>query len=501
MALMNDSEREWETREFKERWDERALETAAAFANTKGGTISVGIRDDGTAIGFNASDVKVRQITDQIVNVLGILPNPEWRLVGERRVLDVRVSRAGGLVCCKGRYLGRVGSTNRDLSLDEMSRIVLERSGQTWDAGLLSEGSSVTDIDQDEFGRFLEQARPRLPQIGRAETSERVLLNLDLMDSQRLRRGGVLLFGTRGQLFPAARVHLGRFLPGQILGDQTVEGNLFEQLRAVLGWLRLWLRSSLSLSLSGSVAGSSIIGSTTGVPDRYIVGAAPLGASAPGAGGVGVAGGVNPQPEGIEALQRRDEWEYPFDALREAIINALIHRDYGTPGQVEVRAYEDRLEIWNPGSLPAGLVPADLEREGHASRPRNPRLAQAFYYAGLVEKWGTGTTRMIAACQEQGLPGPEFSEDSGGFRVTFRKDPYTRERLRSLGLNERQVQAMLFVKQNGDITNVHFQTLSHASDRTAARDLRELVARGLLRKLGTTGRATRYVLAIGQNTP
>jgi len=91
--------------------------------------------------------------------------------------------------------------------------------------------------------------------------------------------------------------------------------------------------------------------------------------------------------------------------------------------------------------------------EGHTSRPRNPSLAQVLFYAGLVERWGSGTTNMIRACREQALPEPEFSEHTGGFVVTFSKDSYTAERLRTVGLNERQVQGVLLLKRTGRITN------------------------------------------------
>jgi len=174
------------------------------------------------------------------------------------------------------------------------------------------------------------------------------------------------------------------------------------------------------------------------------------------------------------------------------VVNALIHRDYTYPADIQIRLEEDRLEVWSPGELPSPLTPEQLYQP-HSSVLRNPLLAQAFYFAGVIERWGTGTTRIVRLCREQGLPEPEFANWQGGFRVTFLKDPYTPERLRKLGLNERQIRAVLYVKEHGEISNRDYRSLTGVSDETARQDLLALVKRKVLRVKGK-GRATRYVL-------
>jgi len=96
----------------------------------------------------------------------------------------------------------------------------------------------------------------------------------------------------------------------------------------------------------------------------------------------------------LEGFQRREVWEYPLEALREAVANALIHRDYTYPADIQIRIEEDHLEVWSPGELPPPLTPEALYRP-HPSVLRNPLIAQAFYFAGIIERWGTGTTRII----------------------------------------------------------------------------------------------------------
>ena len=192
--------------------------------------------------------------------------------------------------------------------------------------------------------------------------------------------------------------------------------------------------------------------------------------------------------------QRDVIWEFPLEAIREAMVNAICHRDYASPINIQVRLYDDRLEVWNPGGLPAPLTPADLLRE-HDSIPRNRRVAEAFFYVGLIERWGTGTTRMADALRVAGLAEPEFDVGAPGrFRVILRKDPFTEERLRELGLNERQMRAVTYVREKGKSTNLAYQQAFSVSKRTASNELRNLVDRGVLVRQGTTGKGTYYIL-------
>ena len=117
-----------------------------------------------------------------------------------------------------------------------------------------------------------------------------------------------------------------------------------------------------------------------------------------------------------------------------------------------------------------------------------------FYFAGLIERWGSGTKRMIDLCRAQELLEPEFREEGAGFAVIFYKDIYTEENLRKMGLNERQIKAVMYVKEKGKIANKEYQETSITTKKTASRDLAGLVSIGLFKKQGTTGKGTFYVL-------
>ena len=197
------------------------------------------------------------------------------------------------------------------------------------------------------------------------------------------------------------------------------------------------------------------------------------------------------RPISYKGLERQEPLEYPEPALREAILNAIIHKDYSSTW-VFLRVYDDKMELWNPGRLP-GELPIEKLKSRHSSYPRNPHIAEVFFKAGYIEAWGRGTTNMINECLASGLPEPVLEEDQGGLRVTFRKDIYTEANLINLDLNERQIKAVLMAKENGYITNLQYQKEFGVTDRTALRDLNNLVERRFFYSSGST-RDRRYHL-------
>jgi predicted HTH transcriptional regulator len=186
-------------------------------------------------------------------------------------------------------------------------------------------------------------------------------------------------------------------------------------------------------------------------------------------------------------------YELPPDAVGEAIVNAIAHRDYNSNGSVEVRLFADRLEVWNPGVLPGTLTTESL-RDDHPSIPQNPLLAESLYLARYIEKAGSGTQAMISLCRDAGLPEPNFEIRQGSFVVTLWRDWLTDDVLDSLGLNDRQLSAVTHVKTVGQITNSDYQQIAGVTPKTATRDLKVLVEKGVLARLGEK-KGTHYVLA------
>ena len=142
--------------------------------------------------------------------------------------------------------------------------------------------------------------------------------------------------------------------------------------------------------------------------------------------------------------------------------------------------------IWNYGKLPDNWTVEDLLNK-HSSQPHNPDIATAFFRSGYVESWGRGIDKMKSLCLEAKIPAPQISCDGNDFWTVFRKNIYNKEDLTNLGLNERQIKAVLYAKEKGKITNSEYQTINSVSKRTATNDLTELVSKSLLKKIGTSG--------------
>jgi ATP-dependent DNA helicase RecG len=452
---MSEDRREWldrllaegesETTEFKESLDREALETIAAFANTKGGTLLIGIHDDGTVRGITLGKETLREWANHIAQATHLHPRIGSLAYEGKTIAIIEVPESQlKPVPCRGRYFKRVAKSNRQMTDDDLTRAVLEKVGMTWDQ-VVEPRATLNDLDPAQLGRFrrLCNLKGRRP-IPEGEEDTTALEKLGLLRDGQLTHAAVLLFGKEAQRFyPSAFVKIGRFRsPTLIVDDREIYGTLFEQVDGAMGYFREHLQTRFEFR---------------GEPAREVI------------------------------------WEYPLEALREAIINAVCHRDYLEVPHIQVRWYDEHLSFFNPGGLPPPLRLEELKRE-HPSVPRNRLIAEMFFYVGWIERWGRGIQKMLDECAAAGLPEPDFEERTGGLWVTFRKDILTEEHLRSLGLNERQVRVVLYVKEKRRITNAEYQQLCTVSKRTASDGLSELEAKGLLERVGTTGKGTYYRL-------
>jgi ATP-dependent DNA helicase RecG len=179
-------------------------------------------------------------------------------------------------------------------------------------------------------------------------------------------------------------------------------------------------------------------------------------------------------------------------AQREMLLNALVHRNY-MGSFIQLRVYDDKINIWNDGGLPEGISLKSLKHT-HSSKPRNPLIADVCFKGGLIDTWGRGTIKIIETCKEAGLPEPALTERDGGFLVTLFKDRFTEEELQKLGLNDRQIKAVLYVKEKRKITNGEYQEINETSERTASREIAELVKINILEQAGTFGAGSFYRL-------
>jgi ATP-dependent DNA helicase RecG len=446
-------EKENQNVELKSRWSDENLKTVCAFANSSGGKLYIGIDDKGKIVGVNDAKKLLEDIPNKIKSKLFITPFVSIENKEGKDVIVIEVLPSTFPVFYEGKIFVRSGSTTQELTGLELSSFLLEKSGQTWDK--LPSDAEEKDLDDETIEKFISIAEVRLPLIKSIKSKNELLkkLNLYIKDG-KLTRGAVLLFGKNPQFyFPSAYTKVGRFkTPIDILDTIIIEGNLFEQLDHTVEAIK----KHISVKFDTSVKDFS-----------------------------------------LEGLARRDIWEYPLDALREAVINALIHRDYLGTAPIQIKIFDDKIEFWNLGKLMPPLTPDDLRRQ-HQANQRNPQIATVFYYAGLIESWGSGTIKMVELCKESGLPEPDFinyEQGMGAFSVIFYKDIYTEENLRKMGLNERQIKAVMYVKQKGKITNKEYQKINDCHRNTANKDLSELVVKGILKESGKKGAGAFYEIA------
>jgi len=195
-----------------------------------------------------------------------------------------------------------------------------------------------------------------------------------------------------------------------------------------------------------------------------------------------------------ESIQAPVRYEIPSEVVREAIVNAVAHRDYTSAGAVQVSVFADRVEVWNPGTLPASLTTESL-RHPHGSIPRNHRLCEGLFLARYIEKYGTGTLMMIRECLAHALPEPDFAQRGGEFTIALWRDWLTDEIVATLGLNDRQKLAIGYLKAQGKISNTEYQQVANSIKKTATRDLNDLKEKGIIEQRGNRGPGVHYVLA------
>ncbi len=433
---------ESQSRENKQSLHEwrQVIESVASFATNQGGIIRIGISPKGERIGIRIGKGTLEDLSNKIKQNTDPPQYPSITVEGaeEAGIIVIQVEESSiKPVWAFGRPLKRVGRTNQHLSREETQRMVESTTGRTWDA-LPSEGFPLKEASKEYVRDFQKR-------IGQAPVPVQTLLkNLSLITNDgKPCNGAVLLFAKNPQrFFPEAQVKCARFAGTtslRFLDEMTIEGNILNQLENALKFVERNTRHEIRI---------------TGRPERETI------------------------PE------------YPEAAIREAVINAICHRDYAAVGTIQVRIFDDRLEVWNPGTLPPTLTVESLYRE-HPSLPRNPKIALAFYRARLIEHWGTGTLRMADACAGLGVK-LEFFSESGFFMVRFIKperiiSPPTEQKL-----NDRQKKGLEYAMKNGKITTGEFKRLCNVSERQAFDDLKFLLEMGLLIRTGS-GRATGYI--------
>ena len=431
--------------EYKQSWRDEYLKWICGFANANGGSIFIGKDDNGNVIGVTDAKRLLEEIPNKVRAVLGILVDVNLHTTAQGDFIEILVEDYPYPVNYKGQYHYRSGSTKQELKGTSLDNFLLQKKGKRWD-GVPVPKVSAKDLKQETFDFFRKRAfkSQRIEEDILTDSNEHLLENLQLKENDFLKRAAILLFHSNPENFvTGSYIKIGYFETDDDLKYQDeIHGNLFEQIEKTMDLLFT----------------------------KYIK-----------------------APISYEGINRVETYEYPKDAVREALLNAIAHKDYSGGVPIQISVYSDKIIIWNEGQLPENWTVKNL-MEKHASRPYNPDIANALFRSGYIESWGRGTLKIIRECKQAGIPEPVFSYDSSDISVEFKKDIYNEKYLQSLNLNDRQVKAVLYVKEKGKITNSDYQTLNDISRETATRDLKELIDKQLIKPSGQKGAGAFYTL-------
>ncbi|MCX6150080.1 MAG: putative DNA binding domain-containing protein [Ignavibacteriales bacterium] len=431
--------------EYKTSWHDDNLKTICAFANSKGGKLFIGKDNNGNCINVADDNRLMEELPNKIKNLLGITAEVNLIKENSKCFIEIDVQPYSVAISLRGRYYIRSGSTTKELTGNSLTDFLLKKSGKTWD-DVIEDRAAFSDIDENSIKKYLSDAgrAGRLPSSDDLNIPE-LLEKLRLAEGTKLKRAAIILFGKDpGKFYPNISVKIGRFgkSDDELKFQEVEEGNLLHLLKEV------------PLQLDRKFLTRAI---------------------------------------GFEGLQRIEKGEYPVAALREMLLNALVHKNY-SGSTIQLRVYDDKISFWNKGTLPEGLSFEALKRQ-HPSRPRNPIIADVCFKGGYIDAWGRGTLKIINACNEAELPEPEMKEVDGGFLVTVFMDLISEEELKKNGLNDRQIKAILFIKENGEITNSIYRKINNVGKTTAVEELQLLVEKKYITSYGTKGRGTKYIIA------
>jgi ATP-dependent DNA helicase RecG len=443
--------------EFKRSTGQRteAAKTVCAMLNGLGGFVFFGVSDRGELVGQQVSAHTLEEVVQELRRIEPpAFPDVETvALENGNTAIALRVPGGGGPYTYDGRPYMRHGPTTRIMPRDQYERRLLERMHAThrWE-NRPAEGIGIADLEQTEIVRTIDEAvrRQRMEDPGTRDPQE-LLTGLGLIRDGQLLNAAVVLFCRADRLmpnYPQCLLRMARFRgtdKSEFIDNRQEVGNAFDLLQRGQRFLRD------HLPVAGRI-----------VPDLF---------------------------------ERVDDPLYPPAALREALANALCHRDYIiVGGAVSLAIYDDRLEISSTGSLPFGLTPEDLTRP-HASRPWNPIIAQVFYRRGIIEAWGRGTIKMAELTEQAGLAPPEFESSAGEVLVRFRSTRYVPPTriARDLSPLQREVLEVLARTGPASLKQIRGDLSMDIPRRTVQDNLQMLRTLGLVDVSGLTT-AARWVL-------
>ncbi len=431
---------------------DRLAETLIAFANSDGGTVLVGVDEDG-AIDNNLMQEEVEDALRLALSQCRPGVRTQWQpsKARGREAIAIRVPRSTELHSLQdGRVLVRSGAENRPLVGDAIRHLATTKSSSDFETEA-APGSKFDDLDPEMIAEYRVKRAERQRRPVTVDDMSLLIGAGALTEEGTPTVTGLLLFGYEPQAFlPHSGLIVVRFAGTEPRGPGGLPG--YSRREEIIGPLPRLIEAAWQV-----------------IWEEMRVAAV------------------------VKGLVREEKGEYPSFAIREALVNAVCHRDYQLTGRrIEIRMFDDRMEVISPGGLP-GYITVDNIVEEHFSR--NPRLVHGLFQWGFIEELGLGVDRMIEDMVNAGHPAPEFKDAPYAFTVTLKN---TRVRAAmpawETNMNERQLKVLSYIQEHGRVTNREYRTLCpDVSAETLRLDLVDLAERGILLKIGAK-RGTYYIL-------
>ncbi len=426
-----------------------------AFLNHRGGRVIIGVGDRGELIGVSNAEAVAEQLQSSLGKI--ITPLALWTVERQEAegktfvIVEVPEGMDKPYVAGGAIYYSRKGERVVPATRDEISELIRKRAdaSQRWERQLVV-GADINDLDSALISETAQMAVAAERWQGNPKDNAAFLHSLGLFESGGITNAALVLFGINPtRWLPQARVRL-LVLPTGKAGDRHAVDRLFEK---------------------------NLLRVAQEIPEALTV----------------YAGGVE-STFTKESWQREERLLYPRTALREGVMNALIHRDYARNGAIIISIQPHRIKIANPGGLPDGLKPSDLRRD-HASIPRNPDIAHVCYLQKLIEKIGRGTQRIVEDCRKAKIKEPRWESSPLETSLTFfaATAPIISASLERL--SDRQQKIVEVLKSSGSLKALSIAEAlgGGVTDRTIRNDLLALVQSGWVTKRGQ-GPSTTYVL-------
>jgi ATP-dependent DNA helicase RecG len=429
---------------------ERGMESICAFLNANGGIVVFGVSDDGAIVGQMVTDSTKRDIAECIrqFEPFPLLDVDYVGLDDDKQVIVISAhNNSDKPYAYRGRPYMRVESTTTIMPQYHYKELLEQNpsSGIRWEQRQ-STFLSMADLDEEEIRRTVRNGveKGRLPEAAFSASIEQALVKMELLSDGKINNAAAVLYMNGETMdYPQCLLRLARFAGTDkkvFIDNKQVRGNLFKLLDEAMAFF------FKHLLLSGEVKG----------------------------------------------LVREEHLSVPYNALRECVINALIHREYNTVGgSVGIAIYDDRIEISNIGHFPPNFNPSNLQSLMQ-SIPYNPIIAKALYYRGLFENWGRGIGLVKEECVAAGLPEPTFVSEQGAVVVTIK---YQKEMDGELNgelngelsgeLNNSQRRTLEFVKSHSGCTAADISEQLGVPFSTIDKHIRVLLAKGFIERRGS----------------